>query len=168
MLKRSKKWLCVLTALTIALIWLHSAMPPSLSSRESGFVFRLLFGPLAFFLGAENVTEYLVRKMAHFIEYAVLGGVLSSVGQGPRFCRRVLRRLNLGLLVAFLDETIQIFSGRGARIADVWLDISGVLAAVLAAEGIFRIRGRARRRGARGAPGARGLPGTLMMLFIIV
>ena len=122
----------ILLVTMIALIWGHSAMPPDLSSMESGFVFRLLFAPLAFFFGAENVTEYLIRKAAHFLEYAALGCLLSLDERRTLSWGGALGRLNFGLLVAFLDETIQIFSGRGAQIADVWLDLSGVLAAVVA------------------------------------
>ena len=33
----------------------------------------------------------------------------------------------LGLLAAFLDETLQLFSGRGSMVADVWLDFAGVV-----------------------------------------
>ena len=29
--------------------------------------------------------------------------------------------------IAFLDETVQIFSGRGPEISDVWIDIFGFL-----------------------------------------
>lgn len=34
-------------------------------------------------------------------------------------------------LIAFLDETIQIFSGRGPMIQDVWLDLSGAVCGAL-------------------------------------
>ena len=29
------------------------------------------------------------------------------------------------LIVAFLDETIQIFSGRGPMVSDIWIDLAG-------------------------------------------
>ena len=35
------------------------------------------------------------------------------------------------MLTGFIDETIQIFSGRGSAIRDVWLDFSGAAAAIL-------------------------------------
>ena len=37
----------------------------------------------------------------------------------------------LALLTGFIDETIQIFSGRGSAVSDVWLDFSGAAAAIL-------------------------------------
>ncbi|MBQ7058119.1 MAG: VanZ family protein [Firmicutes bacterium] len=43
-------------------------------------------------------------------------------------------------LVAFLDETIQIFSGRGPMIQDVWLDLSGALCAILLVLLIYGLR----------------------------
>ena len=44
----------------------------------------------------------------------------------------------LGLFAAFLDETLQLFSGRGSMVADVWLDFAGVVCGVAAvAAGIW-------------------------------
>jgi VanZ family protein len=33
----------------------------------------------------------------------------------------------LSLLTAFIDETLQIFSGRGPMVQDIWLDLAGSL-----------------------------------------
>ena len=47
-------------------------------------------------------------------------------------------------LVAFLDETIQIFSGRGPMIQDVWLDLAGALCAILLVLLIYVLRQKSR------------------------
>lgn len=57
-----KKWKILLAAY-IAVIFIHSAMPADLSSEESGRITELL---LRLHL---PVSEYLVRKSAHFLEY---------------------------------------------------------------------------------------------------
>lgn len=126
--------------LTLVLIFSQSAMPPDLSSSESRFVTRLLMPILKHlsFLGIH--PQVLVRKAGHFVEYCLLG--LQMVwfvrsrrqtaapkdgiepGKRPGF---FWRSLLLCFLIAFLDETIQIFSGRGPAIQDVWLDLSGAL-----------------------------------------
>ena len=70
--------------------------------------------------------SYLVRKTAHFLEFAFLGmlmGLLLSRqdGRGRFWWPEVMC-----LCVAAIDETIQLFvAGRSAMIADVVLDLAG-------------------------------------------
>ena len=111
-LSGGKKLLIVLLVLLLAFIWGHSCMPVDASRKESSTVLELLRPLLALLVGTENVTLHLVRKLAHFTEFFCLGCVLA-------------------LLTGFIDETIQIFSGRGPAIRDVWLDFSGAAAAIL-------------------------------------
>ena len=77
MLQLSKKSkggvLPLLIIATLAFIWIHSAMPGDVSSAESGFVYEFLQPVLKAILPDEWVTELLIRKMAHFCEYALLG-----------------------------------------------------------------------------------------------
>ena len=105
-------------------------MPPETSSLESKWVMKLVTPFLELFVGKGNVTEHLVRKLAHFCEFTLLGAELMLYFGMPER-RMLLRTLNLGLVAALLDETVQIFSGRGAAIPDVWLDFSGVLTGTL-------------------------------------
>ncbi len=117
----------ILIIVTVLAIWIHSAMPASVSSRESSSVMNFIRPVLELFVGRGNVSEHLVRKLAHFTEYFVLGVELSF-----RKKKKFLNGLIIAFVVAFLDETIQIFSaGRSAQITDVWLDMSGVLTASL-------------------------------------
>jgi VanZ family protein len=76
----------------------------------------------------------LLRKMAHFTEFFCLGmsvcwlfQILEQKGiyrfAMPQFC---------GMLVAFIDETIQLFSpGRAGSVVDVWIDTAGVFAGIV-------------------------------------
>ncbi len=89
-----------------------------------------------------------VRKLAHFFEYGVLGiecavyVLLFSENKGIG----ALRAAIFAVMAALIDETIQIFSGRGPMIADVWLDVFGFVTlggcAVLAWLLINKVRGR--------------------------
>lgn len=125
-----KRILTILIIATIAFAWIHSAMPGEVSSDESGFVFELLAPLLKLILPDSIVTEYLIRKLAHFSEYAVLGVELALYVSFVYeiSLRNFARILYFGATVAFIDETIQIFSGRGPAIADVWIDIAGCTA----------------------------------------
>ena len=127
---KQKKALLIIIIVTLAFIWGHSMMPPETSSLESKWVMKLVTPFLELFVGKGNVTEHLVRKLAHFCEFTLLGAELMLYFGMPER-RMLLRTLNLGLVAALLDETVQIFSGRGAAIPDVWLDFSGVLTGTL-------------------------------------
>ena len=125
--KGSHRPLTVLILLTLVLIWGHSLLGREASSEESGFVMELLEPVLEMVVGEGNVTEFLVRKLAHFTEFFVLGlEVLTFFAyRKPLFPQAFLLALTHGFFAAFLDETIQIFSGRGPMIQDVWLDVCG-------------------------------------------
>lgn len=109
----------VLTVLWLAVIWGHSVMSADLSRQESGGILALLIGWFPF------LTDHIIRKAAHFAEFAVLGGLLFGAADGKR--SPAFPPL-IGLLAAMTDETIQLFSeGRSGQISDVWLDFSGFL-----------------------------------------
>ena len=115
------------TCATVVFIFAHSLTPAALSGAESqgvyAFLFRLLGEP-AF------LTHGLVRKMAHFAEYALLGlhGPLYAV----LWRRGWVTACFLGGSTPILDEGIQLFvSGRNAAWLDVLLDMGGFLFGVL-------------------------------------
>lgn len=121
-----RKWQAAFLILTIAFIWGNSLIPVDLSTAESGRVRELLQPALGILFGQGNLTDYLVRKLAHFVEFAVLGLQLLLWEKGDTGTRFV-RSIELAFLVAFFDESIQVFSQRGAQIIDVWIDLSGVV-----------------------------------------
>lgn len=102
-------------------------------------VLALLLSPV---LPPEALTDHLVRKTAHFVEFCALGAVLAGLAR--LLCARLFPRaggaartlalvlpLFVGLLAALTDETIQLFTARGSQVQDVWLDFSGVCTGVL-------------------------------------
>ena len=139
--RKQRNFLYILIALTICLIWGQSAMSRMNSAEESGWVLQLVAPFLEIFLGKGNVTDHIVRKLAHFTEYFVLGAemaalffpknVFQSGMAGKRIIKKGIYTVGAGLFIALVDETIQIFSHRGPQVADIWLDGSGVLTAVL-------------------------------------
>ncbi|MBQ5986808.1 MAG: VanZ family protein [Clostridia bacterium] len=114
----------VLIALTVAMllfIWGQSLLPRELSAEESGWFTTHIINPLLGLFGL-SVKGALVRKLAHVTEYTILSILLTVLFRG-----NVKRVLPLGFAAAFLDESIQILSKRGAMIQDVWIDLLGVL-----------------------------------------
>ena len=138
-----RKILLVVLFLVLAFIWIQSGFPASMSREESRGVMELIRPLLELFVGRGNVTLHLVRKLAHFCEFFVLGCILSLLLP----LRPTMRLLaaGLSLLAGFIDETIQLFSDRGDQISDVWLDFSGAAAGVLLSTLLFLLLRRVRR-----------------------
>ena len=130
-----------LVALMLLFIWGNSLLPASASSRESGAFLRLaepLVEAVRRFLadrGHEFTSEHLVRKIAHFTEYAVLGALMLSLLTRSGLRTRPVVSAPLCLAAALLDEGIQMFSaGRGPGLGDVLLDFAGACFGILLAQ----------------------------------
>ena len=61
--------------LTVLIIWGHSFMTPEISTEESSFVKEIVEAVVQSVSNNEAFTipEVVIRKSAHFIEYAILG-----------------------------------------------------------------------------------------------
>lgn len=127
--------LAVLIALTLAFIWGHSLASRQESLEESGAALSRLTPFLELFVGKGNVTDHLVRKLAHFTEFGALGfELMLFAAVRNRFrLQPAVNCMFAGLVTAVTDETIQIFSGRGPMVSDVVLDFGGVCAGIAAA-----------------------------------
>ena len=145
-----KRWFwTAVTVLYVLFIFHNSATVAVESSRQSGRVLTLAKECLAG-LGMESgwLTEHLIRKTAHFLEYSLYGMLLWKCLQvhGLWGKLRVVIHLWLTMLVPFVDETIQLFTeGRSGQISDVWLDMSGVLFGTCLVVGIAWIFKRLRK-----------------------
>lgn len=128
-MKKRNALCCVLIALNLALIWGNSTLPGGVSMELSdGFLALLSQGLPALAV----IGSILIRKLAHFSEFAclglLLGWLLSPEGGFRGFAAPAL----LGTLAACVDETIQHFvPGRESSLIDVWIDIFGVCAGIL-------------------------------------
>lgn len=118
-----------LSVAMVLFIWGNSLVPGTGSGSLSLAVVEALRGALHA-AGLPNgwVTNLLVRKTAHFTEYAVLGVVVSSalLAGGPLRGRRLLVAAAVLMLVPSIDETIQLFvPGRCGAVTDVMIDCCG-------------------------------------------
>ncbi|MGX8698777.1 MAG: VanZ family protein [bacterium] len=149
--KRSPWLTLVPVALLMVAIFCFSAQPADASSRLSAWVLdvlRSLLRPLLRLFGSASWhgvfkfnAEYLLRKLAHFTEYALLGFLT------VRHVLAVNRSANVrfaypgGWLAAWLwailyaagDEFHQRFvPGRAGQVRDAALDAAGALCGILA------------------------------------
>ena len=77
------------------------------------------------------MTDHVLRKCAHFAEYAVLGALTAAALRTSAHFSWP-RALLPGPFAALCDETIQLFvPGRSGQITDVWLDTAGYLTGAL-------------------------------------
>ncbi len=142
--------LCVLANM-IFIFWM-SAEPPEKSSDLSGgvtdMVVDVVYPDIEELPPAEQESifesvHHIVRKLAHFLEFALLG-FLSYL-----LIRHLSRRLpalvpwlrgsipaGFCLLYAISDEVHQIFTGRGPAVRDVLIDFSGSLTGILVGVGL--------------------------------
>ena len=131
-----KKWKWkILILVYLCFIYGNSLTPAAISSKESGYFLAKIQDFLAGAgMDAWWLTEHLVRKAAHFTEYAGLGFLLAmntGAGIAPVFCL-LKGNVTAVLFMPFVDETIQLFvEGRSGQISDVWLDMAGALTGTL-------------------------------------
>ena len=144
-LRKNARWLTLLPVLALMTgIFCFSAQPAELSQQTSGgivnWLLRLLVPDYAALDPArqaemEHIAAKIVRKGAHFAEYALLGAALLGHVLAWR-ARRGLRRpralaWGLGTAYAASDELHQLFvPGRSGELLDVLLDSAGVAVGV--------------------------------------
>lgn len=130
MKKRTILW-GLMTLGVMCFIFFNSLRPAPVSSAQSsrimGLLLKLLPGLSAL---PEELLHHVVRKAAHFTEFAALGFCAAGTWKS-----RNGNRKGLGLIFVYLaavpltDESIQYFvPGRAAAFSDAALDFSGAVA----------------------------------------
>ncbi|MBR1731600.1 MAG: VanZ family protein [Ruminococcus sp.] len=120
--------LFVLTGAYIAFIWIHSTMDAKTSTGESTLVLEFLTNFFKSIGISAQLTDHIIRKSAHFCEFALLGCL--TLWCGYLINKNIVKNLmSVGfvyLFVAVIDEYIQLFSaGRSCEVKDVLLDFTG-------------------------------------------
>lgn len=114
----------ILTAICMAIIFYFSSRPANQSAGQSSVV--TLF--LQRLFHTEAITEHMVRKFAHFTEFAGLGFLINTA----LYCSTGKQKLPLGIAIgsayAGTDEIHQIFvDGRSCQFTDWALDTAGIV-----------------------------------------
>lgn len=136
-----RKILGILTILMLIFIWGHSLVPMDQSATESEWFRTMIINPVLKFLGLGEMSSHAVRKAAHMTEFAVLAVLLFLFWE-----KRYSITLLCGFFTAAIDESIQVFSGRGASFTDVLIDTAGVIIALLICLVVTEISDRIKKR----------------------
>ncbi len=127
--ERRMRLCTVLIICVLIFIWGNSLMPAAVSQAFSDWVGRIL-GVLSQESTEDDPGSGILRKIAHFTEFAALGALLAwrfgMLGKGKKL------PFFLGAGAACIDETIQIFvPQRGPGVKDVLIDCGGVLTGMI-------------------------------------
>lgn len=160
-LTKSRILFIILTFSVMVLIFFFSSENSSESSHTSANVIRFIlkvfvpdFSGLAAAKQAQMVrsAQHLVRKLAHFSIYTLLGFCVSFVfGKRKFLTRQTLEALLVGFLYAVSDELHQSHvPGRSCEFRDVMIDTSGTLTGILISFAVMfvihRIIGKNKRK----------------------
>jgi len=140
-----KAWIPVL--IWMGVIYMFSAQPASASSQMSGSLMKWLVGiidvtPIPEMLG-EELLHTLIRKMAHFTVYFVLGVlVYRATHEGAKMeWKHIWIPFFICMAYAASDELHQLYvPGRSGQVTDVLIDSSGALLGILVTRTVQRWR----------------------------
>lgn len=136
----------ILTVMWMIIIFFYSSQPAidskEISSKYAIFVCEHL---LPFYddlsineqITCLQKTDHIIRKIAHFAEYAILGffvvGIfISKETKGKKLARVIIISWLITALYATSDEFHQLFvPGRSGQVSDVIIDSSGALVGIL-------------------------------------
>lgn len=120
------KWILVI--LWMVVIFIFSNETSTMSNEKSRF-FIYLIQTLGLDLNAffGNLSNFMVRKASHFLEYFILAILLFNIIKGKFEIKKVfIISIVIVVLYACTDEIHQIFiPGRTARIKDIFIDTVG-------------------------------------------
>ena len=122
--------------LLLAFIWGNSLLPGHISGAFSDWVRKILrqLLPFLFKNASDSAGGGLLRKIAHFTEFAALGACfcwLYAMLMTKQY-RLILCAAASGVLAACVDETIQRFvPQRHGCLTDVGIDTAGVITGIV-------------------------------------
>ena len=132
--------LIILMIATLLFIYVQSMIPPEESKAESDKVGEIVGEIIPPETPVGGYVQINIRKIAHFVEFAVLG--FEAAIYFMLFSKKVTRGVTLypiALILAFFDESIQLLSGRGPTIGDVWIDLLGFASSSLVVIGVWAL-----------------------------
>ena len=131
---KNKKFSLLLLIIWMILIFVMSSFNADISSNQSGMIVNFI--SKIFNINNIELLSLIIRKMAHFFEYFILGILMLNVL--INYNKKIYLAYIFGILYACLDEVHQLFvNGRSGQITDVLIDSLGIILGVLLYKKIF-------------------------------
>lgn len=131
----------ILFITNLVFIYSNSLLVAEASSELSGGVREFLQNILNSLKLPISLSSHLVRKLAHFSEFATLGALSLALilVYALNFQKLAKWSLVFGLFVAITDESLQLFTpGRAFQVGDILIDVLGFSFGFLVFYLIFR------------------------------
>lgn len=112
------------------MIFMFSSYNGNISSVQSDGIVAML-ARIIHYTGDIDILRVIVRKMAHFTEYLILGILVINACKYNSVKDMIKLSILICILYACTDEIHQLFiQGRGGRIFDVLIDTLGSLTGI--------------------------------------
>ena len=134
-----KKILSIISVIIwMIVIFYFSNQVAEVSGKQSGFLTRLIIH----LFGSENepTIHHIVRKLAHFTEYLILGLLVLNMLRYYNPKQIIILALLTCVLYACSDEIHQLFiQGRAGQITDVIIDTLGSLTGIYILKAVKKV-----------------------------
>lgn len=111
------------------LIFLMSSFDATESANQSNFIVNIITN--IFKIENIEVLSFIIRKLAHFTEYLILGFLTINMLNKNDISKKYLLSILICIIYATSDEIHQIFvPGRACQIRDVLIDSIGSITGV--------------------------------------
>ena len=112
----------LLVILWMIFIFVMSSFDASSSSNQSNFIIDIITSIIN--IKVTGLLSLIIRKLAHFIEYFILG--ILVINFITRYDKKIIIAILLCIIYATSDEIHQIFvPGRSCQITDIMIDSLG-------------------------------------------
>lgn len=118
----------LLVILWMIFIFVMSSFDASSSSNQSNFIIDIITSIIN--IKDTGLLSLIIRKLAHFIEYFILG--ILVINFITRYDKKIIIAILLCIIYATSDEIHQIFvPGRSCRVMDILLDSFGSISGII-------------------------------------
>lgn len=119
----------VLVAIWMIIIFLMSSFDATESTNQSNFIVNIITN--IFKIENIELLSFIIRKLAHFTEYLILGFLTINMLNKNDISKKYLLSILICIIYATSDEIHQIFvPGRACQIRDVLIDSIGSITGV--------------------------------------
>ena len=124
-----KKRINILLVITwMILIFIMSSFNSTESSNQSNFIVNIIAN--IFNINNISILSLIIRKLAHFTEYFILGLLVYNLIHGNK--KKAYIAVIICVLYAISDEIHQLFvPGRSCQVLDIIIDSSGSLLGII-------------------------------------